>query len=398
MFNEYRQYELQPEFETTPGLPGPRVTSLRMRKGSDTSTAVRARILWPALGFPAVISTSKERAAKQNRHCECDATHCICVLVLSNKKVLTKEDASNYLRYVPWADRGTRYTAAARPGSFAETDLDVKRDMQPFPDPKDQHGVTIRFGANCDDEKPITVKLSNYILNFYKKAGLPYLHEIRLYEHASDRLQDGLYHLFWNNDNSKDDAPSSEMKLLLDRFAYPRRKADVIPFLWDKYSKYLLQEYEYEYGALPQHKPYYSLLQMRKTRTEILHPLFVQRSSKPNIKVGHITDTHVDVRADVYEVNLRQARPNASCDPKRVLKPSFNNWNTSFKKTYNSAKGDSDILLLTGDLIDYGRGHWGIEALNQLGEDRLYHSDRNWFLFYYLLASGDAYQKPVYTI
>jgi hypothetical protein len=54
--------------------------------------------------------------------------------------------------------------------------------------------------------------------------------------------------------------------------------------------------------------------------------------------------------------------------------------------------------MLTGDLIDYGRGHWGIPGAHELADDALYHVDRNWFLFYYLIAAGKWYSTPVYTI
>jgi hypothetical protein len=51
---------------------------------------------------------------------------------------------------------------------------------------------------------------------------------------------------------------------------------------------------------------------------------------------------------------------------------------------------------MTGDLIEYGRGH--IERLTSLGDDLGYWCDRNWFLYYRLVASGDAaYRTPVYT-
>ena len=46
----------------------------------------------------------------------------------------------------------------------------------------------------------------------------------------------------------------------------------------------------------------------------------------------------------------------------------------------------------------YGRGHWGVQARDRLGDDKYYHADRNWFLFYYLPASRDAYKQPSYTI
>ena len=60
-------------------------------------------------------------------------------------------------------------------------------------------------------------------------------------------------------------------------------------------------------------------------------------------------------------------------------------------------------MLAAAGLVDakrrrYGRGHWGVQARDRLGDDKYYHADRNWFLFYYLLASRDAYKQPSYTI
>src|SRR5690349_5152143 len=51
-------------------------------------TQVRARILWPALGFPAVIAPRARPADVA------DATRCLCVLLLSNQKTLSKADAA----------------------------------------------------------------------------------------------------------------------------------------------------------------------------------------------------------------------------------------------------------------------------------------------------------------
>ncbi|HEX8907542.1 MAG TPA: metallophosphoesterase, partial [Longimicrobiaceae bacterium] len=164
---------------------------------------------------------------------------------------------------------------------------------------------------------------------------------------------------------------------------------------WKSVMRHLLDEYEYEYGA--RHRPFAtSASQSNSRRAEVLHPLFVQSRRLEPLSIGHITDTHVDVRADVYEENLKVFR-----HPKWTA-TSFNNWNKSFLRCYDHAKQDSDVVLLTGDLIDYGRGHWGLDASHLLGSDQHYHEDRNWFLFYYLLArrlaNGEAYTKPVYTI
>jgi hypothetical protein len=65
----------------------------------------------------------------------------------------------------------------------------------------------------------------------------------------------------------------------------------------------------------------------------------------------------VDVRNDVYEENLYREGVAAS----------FNNWNRDFVALYEHARRDSDVIFLTGDLIDYGRGHWGLEMARHLG-------------------------------
>ena len=100
----------------------------------------------------------------------------------------------------------------------------------------------------------------------------------------------------------------------------------------------------------------------RRFRSEILHPLFIK--DRPTVlRIGHLTDIHIDTRADVYEENLKGI-PESSL-PKGVIK-TYNNWNKNFLKIYDQAKSNSDVLLLTGDLIDYGRGFMGVERNRDL--------------------------------
>ena len=53
---------------------------------------VRARILWPALGFPAVIAPRS--GAQGPLDIDSDATRTICVLVLSDRQYLSKAEAA----------------------------------------------------------------------------------------------------------------------------------------------------------------------------------------------------------------------------------------------------------------------------------------------------------------
>ena len=334
----------------------------------ESTSAVQARILWPALGFPAVVTPSGKPSSFTMR--DGDATRCVCVLLLSNRKELSKEEAARHLRYVPWLER------RGSPGSFQETELTVRNDVR---EPRlstgrrDANGEHIAFGGNGSGAHGVVAYLPSYVRELYRKAGLAHLHEIRVSEEATARLQQGRYQLFWDDQDA-------ELKLLIDRFARPRRAA--LGRTWQEHGDFLLKEYEFEYGGI--HEPYKSQ-GAKETRAEILHPLFIQPRAAEPLRIGHVTDTHVDVRADVYEHNLKG-------------RSGFNNFNTSFVQVYEDAKKDSDVLLLTGDLVDYGRGHWGLDRAGRVQDDASYQVDRNWFLFSYLLASGDAYTRPAYTI
>jgi len=374
------------EFEEAGGSGTPPVTSLRMRTPppAPKPKVVQARILWPALGFPAVIAP-RAQPPTSGEDAIGNATRCICLLVACDTSLLSKEDAARYLRYVPWQQRGRRHLPAGGPGSFAETDLEVRsHERRPMTTsgPRDLHGELISFGGDRGNQNGITASLSDAVKGFYVQSGLKYLYEIRVSERRSGLLTDGCYHLFWNNAATREDAPSDEMALLLARFAAPRRQQESAAE-WRVNREFLLREYEFEYGYL--HQPY----QSGRVRTEVLHPVFVDRQAPSTLRIGHATDMHVSTHLDVYERNLQNSN---------FRNLHFNNWNRSFAAVYERAKTNTDVVLLTGDLIDYGRGHWGLNRADRLGDDGSYHVDRNWFLFYHLLASGGAYTRPVYTI
>jgi V8-like Glu-specific endopeptidase len=362
---------------------------------ASSGSAVRARILWPALGFPAVIAPGSSSDA--------ETTKCITLLVLSNQRTLTSHAVARHLRCVPWAERSRKHIAE---DFFSASDVTILAPKVSFTAKNESQAQLVEFGGT--GATAIRGSLATTVTERYAKE-LPFLHEIRISESRSAKLTDGLlYHLFWNNASTADDAPSDEMAFLLANYAREKR-ASLGP-LWETHERYLMDEFEYEYGSL--HRPYCSTTAPR-VRAEILHPLFVDRGGRPTLKVGHLTDLHVDVRNDVYEENVKAreyqlkakaAKQMLSSDEQAQLKTQlntlalFNNWNKSVVALYNDAKQGANAILLTGDLIDYGRAHWGQDAGPHLQDNDLYTADRNWFLFSYLLSSGAAYTKPVYTI
>jgi Calcineurin-like phosphoesterase len=367
-----------------------------LEAGGAAPLQVSARILWPALGFPAVIAPRQNGSTDP---LEGNPGRCICVLILSNRKYLSKEDAAHYLRIVQWSDRTRRYIPDGQLGSFRPEDIQVINDDggKRLAWPKsDALGAAVVFGASRSftpgkalEENSIAASLAHRVREFYKTLGLAHLHEIRVSEAASAKFTGEQYHLFWNGQPGSDNTPSNEMQMLLQHFAPPRRKA--LGAAWARHFQDFMDEYKFDYGAL--HQQPYQRDDGQKRLTEVLHPVFIKRLSRP-LQIGHVTDTHVDVRADVYEANLKAAG--------KIPGVSFNNYNTDFVAIYGEAREQSDVVLLTGDLIDYGRGHVGASFggmyQNALARNDAYHYDRNWFLFYYLLASGGNYTKPAYTI
>jgi hypothetical protein len=215
-------------------------TSLHMRP-----PPVHARILWPALGFPAVIAPRSQPVKSPTF--EVDATRCITVLLLSDTKFLSKADAARYLRFVPWDQRRRRNIPPESGGSFKEEELTVRNNEKlavgkgerqfnltlPVPSNCDKdldarnhcHGELISFGADHVGGNGITVTLAHYVRDFYRQKGIEiqYLHEVRVSEEASASFKTGSIISFGQRGGERESA-IDEMALLLKAFARPRRE------------------------------------------------------------------------------------------------------------------------------------------------------------------------------
>ena len=118
-----------------PGGGGPRLRA----PACDRRRPIAARILWPALGFPAVIAP---RPAPQGPP---GAQHSICVLLLSDRPTLTAEDAARHLRIVPWDER-TRRQVGSRPSARASSPCAAAPRLER--PQKDKHGDAVVFGGD----------------------------------------------------------------------------------------------------------------------------------------------------------------------------------------------------------------------------------------------------------
>lgn len=382
------------------GISRPRSGGAARHTGNvvDTSTYVKARILWPAVGFPAVIAPQASAPGEPTS----DPTRALWLLIVSDKENLHKGDVARHLRWTTWTNRHVRWSESAEDrGEFAfgEEELNVTRAL----DERSKSRLTkvIKFAHVGGDERGIVVGLSKFVLDFYASYGLKYLHQIRIYEHAAARLAPHAsanpVNLYWVNRNKKDSPRerSAEMDLLIEEFArFSRFGNDGVPpekELDSLIARRYLEEYEYDYAPNDLRR------NIPDTRTEVLHPVFI-RTPKPTMRIGHLTDLHFELRCDAYETRLKN-----SVDPAITRQVAgFNNWNKTSRALYQRARGNCDLLLLTGDLIEYGRGFSehkrGEDGLPDMSSNDCYWRDRPWFLFFSELAGGANYQKPAYTI
>ena len=290
-----------------------------------------------------------------------------------------------------------------QPGSFSAAELTVRSGAKLTRPQKDDRADAVAFGGDRY-EACIVASLSRAVRDFYARQGLRHLHEIRVSEAASGRLADGQYHVLWNGTAAT--GSSDEMRMLVDTIAVPRRDG-----------------HRGEHGgreALAQADP---RVPGRRVPARVrpappapsgprlaaaAHGGAAPRLRSPQLRQPHGRPPHGHAhrRAD----RRVRAQPVSAPDPMsaaggrlryRGAPVLFNNWNRTFCSLYDDAKNNAKAILITGDLIDYGRGHLGLvnggRHRHELGVDGAYHRDRNWFLFYDLLASGSRYCQPVYT-
>ena len=349
--------------------PPPKVLHVARRKDNTINVPeyVWARILYPALGFPAVVGPA-ESITQQN------GTSSIHLLLLSARNDLNKPHVARHLRYVPWDKRRTRYletdiASCAFPANAMKVDSVNLGTNEEF-------SVQVTFARGF-----IRANLALDVLRFYKDAGLEHLYEVTIYEWAASKLKAGLYNFFWNDPphRSKNKEWSREMDLLSTYFYAERRRLSQgekkLPIPPE-------EEYRYELGH-----------RSSDHVTEVLHPLFVRETAPEQLDIGHLTDPHLCIRAQTFEERLKG--PSKTSAKKASARKFYNNYNTRFAELYLKARA-SDLILLTGDIIDYCRGYKERNA--SLGDIESYQMDRNWFLFYELLAAGDQYSTPVYTV
>ena len=400
-------------------VPGVETPAARTQVNTLQPPYVPARILWPALGFPEIVDPSAAAASG-------DHTACIRLVLIAAARNLSRFQVARHLRWAKWQQRRTRFLPSGTQ-AFAPDEITVQAARFDPLESELTYRISIANGA-------AQVALAKKVWRIYSEIwkGSAGVYEVSVSQAASSALGRGLYNLFWINRDPADTEqdPSQEMSLLLEKFVKPRlarefpldRWVNIPPTFPFKDSADMAVEYEYEWNGPPLPK------QVPSRRVEVLHPLFIGPASaaQGRLNIGQVSDLHVGTREDVFEQLAHQPMPctqeepdmetlahtpdnedhllrhleeHPDCGETRLAKnrwQAFNNPNQRIKEIYRKAKANCDILLLTGDLVDFSRGHAG-DAGVPLGDIGNYWLDRNWFVLYRLLAQDDLYSKPVYT-
>lgn len=149
-------------------------------------------------------------------------------------------------------------------------------------------------------------------------------------------------------------------------------------------------------------------------RVRAHHPVCV--IDREELTIGHLTDLHLEPRFDVMAQNPIKLLPQAAVDAGRQQRPDFevlplgkllNDYNATAFELAGKLFEKADVLVLTGDLIDYGRGFAGQIGPNPTPEECWavgaysdgYVEGRNWMLFYdFLMRLYAKYRKPIFTV
>ena len=141
---------------------------------------------------------------------DADATRCICVLLLSDRKYMSKEEAARICVTSPGRRAPAAHFHCAR-RQLQRIRIGRRTTYLSIPTSRQ-----LAFGsplAEIETEFMSSRSISpKAVRDFYSlpQHGMAYLQEIRISEAASGRLRDGQYHLFWNNELANEQTPSTK--------------------------------------------------------------------------------------------------------------------------------------------------------------------------------------------
>lgn len=129
---------------------------------------------------------------------------------------------------------------------------------------------------------------------------------------------------------------------------------------------------------------------------KLTHPFYVGK--KDYLNIAHMSDSHIASRMYLLKERWDSNFNKVWCAsfPENDKPGEFSNYNDQFEHILKLINNDKsiDMIIHTGDIIDYNKGHYNPEGKNDLDKD--YYANRNWITFYKLLYKN--YEKPFFSI
>ncbi len=376
-----------------------------------------ALILTPSLGYPAVLHQKDDKTSEQDLWLE--------FMILGEAEDLNPSDVAFHMRYSHWDDKNqttSYYTRLNLWDEFAAKVLTQEEfgNMITISKPVANNSNSFGSGAVKNDniygKHEFKLKCAHSILfeRFQDEfSTFQYVYKVAVNLKYENVFPENMYNLRWLN---KQDDTITKGKPVWFNSDDVRRTV-----LKGKEFKHELEEYGGVDPATSMIKPDKHI---NNFQAYLYHPFYVSKKNKLNI--GHVTDIHMDSRMDLYaqsEASVIEVDEN--CPPefddieRTVNNKTFHNPIKKMIASFNNVFTDvseqiffegADILIVTGDLVDYNRGIHTAQThkkeavkiskvWDDLDSDAAYQKDRNWFTFYErLLDLYDTQKKPIFTM
>ena len=188
------------------------------------------------------------------------------------------------------------------------------------------------------DEK-IFAQIDHRVMKMYQDKGLVYGFEIVIKSLSNEST--GLFDISWMNYSK----PKTEGE---DGYFFEMQDVYIDEYNMDYRADYLDLKCDVDNNDAP-------FFTEEPTEIQSYHPLYI--SDKESLDIGHLSDVHVSSRQHVFTqskarlIDGKEGDENRSTEIGSLVNTSY----STLKKLMEEMAKDTDLLIFTGDLIDYNR-------------------------------------------
>ncbi len=187
---------------------------------------------------------------------------------------------------------------------------------------------------------------------YVKDGGLKYLFQIELAN--IDHIKKGMYDFSWitYNDNVFDNFSEKEIEDKTDCREFYEKQDQIT-------RKYICEDdkrkgltHAYKVGDKDND---FKFETDKETPIQNHHPVYIVKAGKKKLNIGHLSDVHVSSRQFAFQTCKAKVIPGCKDSPEigSMVNVTF----YTLRDLMDEMAKDTDILIFTGDLIDYGRNY-----------------------------------------